>query len=221
MQRAEGKKQLLDHFEKTRSEVAVDLALLIEKGQKDWAYKQVLLKGRFVNDRHFLLDNQIFQGRFGYEIITPFHLSESNKWVLLSRGWVPGDLDRGNLPVIKPLTGELELLGEIYMPAGKAFTLADMTLEDQWPQVIQTIDVPAMAKLLDADLFPYQIRLKPKSAGAFQANWMVVNILPEKHTAYAVQWFSMAAALCIAYLLASSNLLIMLKNRGSATDLGL
>ena len=37
-------------------------------------------------------------------------------------------------------------------------------------------------------------------------DWQIVNVSPEKHTGYAVQWFVMAVVLGIFYILRSSNL---------------
>ena len=45
-------------------------------------------------------------------------------------------------------------------------------------------------------------------------DWQVVNVSPQKHQGYAVQWFAMAAVLFIFYLLRSSNLWQLLTGAG-------
>ncbi len=71
---------------------------------------------------------------------------------------------------------------------------------ETWPQVVQKIDITAWSDTLDLPLRPYTVRLTQESTGALLANWQTINMLPEKHKAYAVQWFSMAAALVLMYL---------------------
>ena len=53
--------------------------------------------------------------------------------------------------------------------------------------------------------FPYVVRLTPDSAGALLADWPLINTRPEKHTAYAVQWFLMALALLLLFVWRSSS----------------
>ena len=55
-------------------------------------------------------------------------------------------------------------------------------------------------------LFPHPVRIDSGVAAALTVDWQVVNVSPEKHTGYAVQWFTMAAALFILFILRSTNL---------------
>ena len=55
-------------------------------------------------------------------------------------------------------------------------------------------------------LFPYPVRINAGQASALTVDWKIVNVSPQKHTGYAVQWFTMAAVLGIFYLMRSSNL---------------
>ena len=50
------------------------------------------------------------------------------------------------------------------------------------------------------------LRLAAGQPGALSVDWQVINVSREKHTGYAVQWFSMAAVLLLIFLLRSSNL---------------
>ena len=52
------------------------------------------------------------------------------------------------------------------------------------------------------------MRMQP---GALAVDWQVVNVSPEKHGAYAVQWFTMAAVLLMFYVLRSSNMWQLLR----------
>jgi surfeit locus 1 family protein len=61
------------------------------------------------------------------------------------------------------------------------------------------MNVPGAEKELQAKLLPVVVRLREGSSSVLAAQWPIVNIQPEKNTAYAVQWFAMAFALLVCY----------------------
>ena len=70
----------------------------------------------------------------------------------------------------------------------------------QGPKVIQSIQIESLSADLAKKLAPYTVRLLDNSPGLEQANWQAVNMLPEKHRAYAVQWFAMLLALIAMFI---------------------
>jgi cytochrome oxidase assembly protein ShyY1 len=64
-------------------------------------------------------------------------------------------------------------------------------------------------------VFPYPIRIAAGEPGALAVNWLVINVSPDKHRGYAVQWFAMAVALLIFFALRSSNLWQLIKPAGN------
>jgi surfeit locus 1 family protein len=110
---------------------------------------------------------------------------------------------REQLPQLQAIVGTVEVLGEVYVPLGEVFALGSTALPRGWPKRMQTLDHGALAGALGVELYPYVVRLKPGTATAFESHWQDVNIAPEKHIAYAVQWFSMAIALLLLYLAAA------------------
>lgn len=197
LQRADEKRQILHQVETRRSAEPATLAQL--RSLQDPAYTQVRLQGQYLADRVILLDNQIYQGKFGYEVVMPFRESDDSL-LLISRGWVAGSLRREQLPELEPATGLLEVSGEVYVPLGKAFTLGPTGLPDGWPKRVQLIDVTALEKALAEEVYPFLVRLRPGTQTALIGHWQDVNVLPEKHTAYAVQWITMALVLVVLYL---------------------
>jgi cytochrome oxidase assembly protein ShyY1 len=196
LQRAEEKHEILSTIAQRRSELPISMEQLLQRQQP--AFSQVQLRGHYLDDKLVLMDNKIYQGQFGYEVIMPFR-ERNGGLLLVSRGWVNGSLDRNQLPVVEPVAGAIELLGEVYVPLGEAFTLGSTELPDGWPKRIQSLDVAALSAAMNATLYPYVIRLRESSVNAFVPHWQDVNMQPQKHTAYAVQWFAMAAALVVLY----------------------
>jgi cytochrome oxidase assembly protein ShyY1 len=198
LDRAEEKRQIIANEQYRRAQLPVTLDQLDEASAA--SYISVLLTGEYDNETLFLLDNQQYRARFGYEIITPFFDLNSNQTVLISRGWVQGSLDRSELPVLKKVTGLQSLEAEIYVPLGKPFLLAEQIMGQAWPKVIQAIEVDKMAASLGSDVFPYVLRLKEDNPGVYERHWQVVNVPVHKHTGYAVQWFLMAIVLVGLYV---------------------
>ncbi len=169
--------------------------------RKDLGFLKIVATGNFVNEHAYLLDNKIHEGQVGYEILTPFDTSNGETF-LVNRGWIAQGATRKDLPKIPYVDGVVTIQGSIYVPLEEAFVLN--TTEElevsEGPKVIQTIQMDELSKDLAKDIAPYTVRLLENSIGLTQANWQAVNMLPEKHRAYAVQWFAMLFALITMFI---------------------
>lgn len=197
-------------------------------------YRRVALQGAFDSGHCFLLDNQVHLGRVGYEIICPF-LDQSKageatsgqaaadqqitaRTVLVSRGFVAAPPLRTQLPAIPHVDAPISIHGEVYLPAGEQVLLAELQAGDGWPRVVQVASVDYLKSLLPAasnssPVYPWIVRLDVDSPALVEPHWQVVNLSPEKHTGYAVQWFAMAATLVLIAILANTTFVHWLKQR--------
>lgn len=167
-------------------------------------YQRIQARGIYLNERSFLLDNRLRNGRFGYEVVTPLQLAGGGL-LLVNRGWIEGDPGRRYLPSIAEVAGEVNLTGYAYTPEPLP-TAAMADSGERWPLTAQWVDFDAFAGVLGQALQPYVLRLDAGNRGALQTDWPLVNLRPEQHIGYAVQWFAMAAALLIAWIVLSTNL---------------
>jgi len=199
--------------------VALSAIATLEPGELE--YLPVKLSGKFLANKYFLLDNRVYKGQFGYEVLGIFLFDDSEQVALVNRGWVAGDASRRELPNVASVEGSTALSGHIYVSPGKPFLLADMALASGWPKRIQAVEMekirPAVEQLVDVPLFPYPVRINPGTTAALTVDWQVVNVSPEKHTGYAVQWFAMAGALLLLFIFRSSNLWQVLTRGSSRT----
>ncbi len=62
-------------------------------------FEPVEFRARYLPRRQALLDAQVHAGRAGYRVWTPAVL-DGGGWIVVDRGWVPGDGDRSVLPDI-------------------------------------------------------------------------------------------------------------------------
>jgi surfeit locus 1 family protein len=168
-------------------------------------YLKVDATGYYDNEQFFLLDNRISNGVVGYEVITPFRTQGGNT-VLVNRGWIAQGSGRDVLPIPDPVTGLTSMRGSIYVPSGSPFLLSAQqeVSPQEWPQVIQSLDMNLIAlALAEESVFPYTVRLASGARGALRLDWPLMNMMPEKHRAYAVQWFIMAAVLLMLFIYSS------------------
>lgn len=171
-------------------------------------YQRLRARGRYDNAHSFLLDNRLRDGRFGYEIVTPLLLANSAGLpgptvLLVNRGWVQGDPGRRWQPEIELVRGEVTLEGYAYHP--QPLPTAAFAGEASWPMLAQWVNLDAFADQLEAPVKPFVLRLDPSAAGALRADWPLLNLQPEQHIGYAVQWFGMAITLVLIWLLLSTN----------------
>ncbi len=186
----------------------IPIALASVDPASDQQYRQVTVTGQFDNAHVFLLDNRIYKGQAGYEVIVPL-VTTDNLLVLVNRGWQRQGISRSELPVIAAVEGVVSIDGSIYQSVGDALVLGGELEADGWPQVVQTLDPPRMAELAGYGgtykVFPHSLRLAEAEPGVLVRYWPVVTTTPEKHRGYAVQWFLMATALMTLYLYYSTR----------------
>lgn len=210
LQRAEEKAALAAAFDARQLQPAAPLSELWDKSDESLAYAPVRLIGHFLPDAYFLLDNQVRDGQVGYEVLGILELADDSGSVLVNRGWIAGGADRQTLPVVPLIDGPVEITGQVYIAPGTPFLLAEQQLDTQWPKRIQAVEMdkltPAVAGLQGGKVFPYPVRIDTGERGALVTDWKIVNLSPQMHQGYAVQWFAMATVLLLFYLFRSSNL---------------
>ena len=152
----------------------------------------IQLRGDFVGDKIFLLDNQPNKGRLGYRV---YQIIESNSdAILVNLGWVQGSIDRNILPEISPITGQHTITGHVReVEVGIQLQAQNLT-NPSWPLRVQQIELDKFSELIGKKLLPFVVYLDKKETIGYIKNWQPIVMPPEKHRAYAFQWFSLALA---------------------------
>jgi surfeit locus 1 family protein len=122
--------------------------------------------------------------------------------VLVNRGWVPMGKDRTQLPSLPGPEGGLTVNAMVTLPPEKAFRLgAAEEMHAGWPQVVQQIELPTLEQRLGTTLLPVILLLDADDDHGFVRAWRpVYGITPDKHRAYALQWFTLALVLLLIYV---------------------
>jgi len=201
LKRAEEKRAMLEAQDRLVQLQAEPMASLTP--EKIENYRNVHLRGEYLN-KIWLVDNQIYEGKFGYEVVQVFK-QENGQHILISRGWKEGSVYREQLPQIEFPQGIVTAQGYLYQPS-TAYKLEEEVEKTAWPRVIQSIDVQNMYKVLaenDRISTPFLVRLSEEDANLLTQHWQIINVQPEKHTGYAIQWFGMAILLVVLFAWAS------------------
>ncbi len=202
VQRADDKQQFLD-LEAKRISDSVQLTIETPDNLAQLRYKKASIAGKFDTTKQFLLDNQIDTGKAGYFVFTPFKLLNSNKAILVNRGWIPLIEPRATLPNVNfEPENETTLNGRIntFPSIGLKLDGANQPTKTN-PAVVGVIDTQVLATLTGYELFNFQLELDANSPNGFKREWAVAKIMqPEQHLGYALQWFGLAFVLTIIFI---------------------
>ncbi len=209
LSRAEEKREFLLNQQERMQKEELPIAKLLADN-KDLRYRRVILEGRYDVKHQFLLDNQFHNGKVGYFILTPFILATDGQVVLINRGWVLMNKDRSQLPDIQfmPPAEKLLIVGVInYFPqVGLVLEGADEPGKG-WPSVVQLIDTQKITNKLNQSILDFQVQLSAEQPYGYVREWQVNSrIPPEKHVAYAFQWFALAFTLTLLTLWGSCKI---------------
>ena len=81
----------------------------------------------------------------------------------------------------------------MYFPSEKNWLLGPVVEKEEKNLVlVELIDTQVLSQLLHKPVYPFIIRLGQREDGGFVRKWPVVAMSPQRHYAYALQWFVMA-----------------------------
>lgn len=206
LNRAEEKKVLLLQ-QQQQAKTVLNFSANTEDNPQWLKYKTVHVAGKYDTEHQFLLDNQIFQGKAGYFVLTPFILEGSQKAVLVNRGWLPANPDRKILPDVQMKTLQTSITGRMNTFPSIGIKLAGAEIPtDHWPALVQVVNSEILAKKLGYALFSFQVELDANQPEGYTRQWLTTTLMPpEQHFGYALQWFGLAATLTILFFWYSSK----------------
>ncbi|WP_349431020.1 SURF1 family protein [Methylomarinum sp. Ch1-1] len=202
LRRAEQKALFLQQQEVASEAEISDLNRQRQLDLKALEYQTVSVSGYYDPLHQFLIDNQISRGKAGYFVMTPFFIEGRDVAVLVNRGWVPMAQDRSLKTDISIEEANTTITGRVnhFPPVGLVLEGADVP-SASWPAVVQVVNSEILAKRLGYPLLDFQVELDPEMTDGYRREWRSVSVMPpEKHIAYAVQWFALALTLTVLFI---------------------
>lgn len=164
-------------------------------------FERLRLRGAYREDRDYLVDNKVHDGIPGYWVVSRFAAADGRVY-LINRGWVAAPAHRDRLPAIATPPGAQTLVVVVWPDMGLPPLLAGDSWGSAWPKRVQRLDVTRMAADADSPgerVVAAELRLEPGQPGALVAAPVDLEFRPERHQAYALQWFALAMVLVAGY----------------------
>lgn len=163
-------------------------------------YRRVLIKGEFVRDWPVYLENRPYHGAAGFYVIMPLKIAGTDLHVLVARGWAPRNIaDRTKLPLIPTPVGMVEIAGVVTRNAGHLLQLGKAAALRP-NAIVQNLDIPAFAAASKLPIQPFVIEQLNDTQDGLVRDWPRPSTGIEKHRGYAFQWYGLAAAAFIFFV---------------------
>ena len=167
---------------------------------EDYQFRQIEVHGRYVPSHTIYLDNKIYRGVVGYQIITPVRLGTSSMHVLINRGWVAAGRTRDQLPNVPTPSDEVRVLGIANSPTQRTLELSTETVSGR---VWENLHLDRYRQATGLTLQPLVILQQNDVKDGLVRQWSRPDSGATRNLGYAFQWFSMALAVLILYLVLS------------------
>ena len=152
----------------------------------------VQLNGRLQSKQYWLLDNRVFEKMVGFDVLALFYPDQSQQAIIVNLGWVKATQNRAQVPEVNLPSQKISLQVQLKEGDLAGFYLQQETLNNTaWPKQIQYVDLAIMQQQSEAKLTDF-IAYSNEAKFSLQPHYTPVVMPPEKHLAYALQWFLLA-----------------------------
>ena len=164
------------------------------------AFRTVRVKGTFVREWPLYLDNRPQERRAGLHMLMPFRIAASGKAVLVARGWIARDpVDRARLPATPTPQGEIEIEGSVRSHPARVYQFG-ATAPLKPGAIVQNVSIDEFAAASGLQLLPFIIEQGGKADDGLVRDWPRPSHGADKHRGYAFQWYGLAAAAFIFFI---------------------
>lgn len=183
-------KEALDHSMR-QAAAAAPVALPTVTDWTTWHFRRVRATGEFDAAHQILIDNKVYEGRVGFDVVTPLRMQDGRA-VLVDRGWVPVGPSRAQLPRPAPPSGTITVDGRIDIPPRDYFELGDRSAPSG--PLWEHLDPARYAKATGIDVLPIVIEATHAGGGDGPVHdFPLPDTGIDRHLSYMVQWYTFAA----------------------------
>jgi surfeit locus 1 family protein len=164
---------------------------------ENYQFRKVEVHGTYIPSHTIYLDNKINRGRAGYQIITPVKLDESSMHVLINRGWIAAGRTRSDLPEVLTPSGKVTVSGIAESPTIRTLELSTETVSGK---VWENLHLDRYREETGLKLQPLVILQENEVKDGLLRAWTRPDSGSSRNLGYAFQWFAMALAIIILYV---------------------
>lgn len=159
--------------------------------------RRIEVRGHYAPRYTVFLDNRVYKNQAGYHVYMPLRIDGSERYILVNRGWVAAGTERNRLPEVHTPDGEVVVRGTAVPPSGRYIELSSKIAEGN---VWQNMVLERYRQATKLDVQPIVLQQTDATADGLIRDWPPVDLKRNTHLAYAVQWFALAMAILIYYL---------------------
>ncbi len=197
--RAEEKQRLASEQTLQAALPPLDMQSLNE-GKVPAHFRSVQMTGSFIAQWPIYLDNRPYQGKAGFYLLMPFKLKDSEKILLVMRGWLPRNAqNRVQLPITPTPEGELQLEGKVRESVGHVMQLGSEPAL-QSGVIRQNFEVAELSKASGLKLENFIIEQTSDAKDGLIRDWPQPSLGIEKHRGYAFQWYGLAVTALLFFI---------------------
>jgi surfeit locus 1 family protein len=197
LSRADYKRELQARYDHMQQDGVVQIgAGLVDKS--DLLYRVVEVRGEFVPGQEIYIDNRVYKTLAGYHVLAPFRIEGTPLYVLVNRGWVEmANGRRDVLPGVKPVSGIVTLRG-IAVDTKSRY----LEFKGAEPQgsLWENLNFERYQQVFGRPLQPILIEQTSDTGDGLVRDWPRPDTGVGTHISYAIQWFGLAAAIVVLWL---------------------
>jgi surfeit locus 1 family protein len=164
---------------------------------EDVQWRRVEARGSFEPKYAVFIDNRVMNGVVGYDVVMPLRIGDSERFVLVNRGWVAGTNVRSQLPEIATPSGMVTVVGLATVPSKRFLELSTKVAEGN---VWQNLVLERYRAAVPIAIQPVVIQQENDLDDGLKREWTPPDLGINTHYGYAFQWFALAAAILVFYL---------------------
>lgn len=167
--------------------------------------RRILARGRFIPAEAIWLDNRPrpipeggsgASGQSGFYVMMPLKLDGQETVLWVNRGWAPrNNLNRIELPPVNTSDEIVTIEGVAFAHPGRVYELGQKGDPKARPRIEQNFDLALEAQSHEWKQLPFIVRESGSSKeDGLVRNWPSPTNGVDRHYAYAFQWFALALA---------------------------
>ncbi len=169
--------------------------------------RRMIARGSYLPDAAIWLDNRPqpvpagsvgSPAQAGFYLMMPFRLEGRDEVLWVNRGWAPRNREnREILPSIETPSGVVNIEGIVFAHPGKVYALGSegQNIDINKPRIAQNFDLDGESRLHGWSQSPFILRLEETGvADGLVREWAPLTTGVDRHYAYAFQWFGLAFA---------------------------
>lgn len=203
LDRAAQKQALFNDYQQHANQPTQSPTPLNQLVREPRRFEWVEVVGQFDQQRYFLIDNKLQDGVPGYHVLGLLQPVGKSGYIPVNLGWIKAPRLRSDLPAVSLPENTVKIEGLVQHPEHNVFIGNERERPlGEWPQrVVEFIPKP-IANTYNIELAPYVVLLSAKQGFGYSRQWQPNVMPPEKHQAYALQWFSLAIVALVIFAFA-------------------